>query len=97
MHLALPSDSKATYVSRLMIAGVAVAGASLFAMNAPTPTGPQAQHWHLGGESPSAFSWTTPAGETFTGFLNSGSILDELLVTWPEQLLRRWVDWVLSF
>ena len=44
MQLALPSDSKAAYVSRLMIAGVAVAGASLFAMNAPTPTGPQVQH-----------------------------------------------------
>ena len=44
MQLALPSDSKATYVGRLMIAGVAVAGASLFAMNAPTPTGPLVQH-----------------------------------------------------
>ena len=43
MQLALPSDSKAAYVSRLMIAGVAVAGASLFAMNAPTPTGPLVQ------------------------------------------------------
>ena len=43
MQLALPSGSKATYVGRLMIAGVAVAGASLFAMNAPTPTGPQVQ------------------------------------------------------
>ena len=44
MQLALPSDSKTAYVSRLMIAGVAVAGASLFAMNAPTPAGPQVQH-----------------------------------------------------
>ena len=44
MHLALPSDSKAAHVSRLMIAGVAVAGASLFAMNAPTPAGPLVQH-----------------------------------------------------
>ena len=43
MQLALPSDSKAAYVSRLMIAGVAVAGASLFAMNAPTPAGPLVQ------------------------------------------------------
>jgi hypothetical protein len=43
VQLALPSDSKATYVSRLMIAGVAVAGASLFAMNAPAPTGPLVQ------------------------------------------------------
>jgi hypothetical protein len=43
VQLALPSDSKATYVGRLMIAGVAVAGASLFAMNAPTPTGPLVQ------------------------------------------------------
>ena len=43
MQLALPSDSKATYVSRLMIAGMAVAGASLFAMTAPTPTGPLVQ------------------------------------------------------
>jgi hypothetical protein len=40
---ALPSDSKTAYLSRLMIAGVAVAGASLFAMNAPTPTGPLVQ------------------------------------------------------
>src|SRR5271169_646215 len=44
LQLALPSDSKAAHVSRLMIAGVAVAGASLFAMTAPTPTGPQVQH-----------------------------------------------------
>ena len=43
MQLALPSDSKAAYVGRLMIAGVAVAGASLFAMNAPTPAGPLVQ------------------------------------------------------
>jgi len=43
VQLALPSGSKATYVSRLMIAGVAVAGASLFAMTAPTPTGPLVQ------------------------------------------------------
>jgi hypothetical protein len=43
VQLALPSDSKATYVSRLMIAGMAVAGASLFAMTAPTPTGPLVQ------------------------------------------------------
>ena len=26
------------------------------------------------------------SGETFTGLLNTGSILEELLVTWPEQL-----------
>jgi hypothetical protein len=44
VQLALPSDSKTAYVSRLMIAGVAVAGASLFAMTAPAPTGPQVQH-----------------------------------------------------
>ena len=44
MQLAFPSDSKAAYTSRLMIAGAAVAGASLFAMNAPTPAGPQVQH-----------------------------------------------------
>jgi hypothetical protein len=44
VQLALPSDLKAAYVSRLMIAGVAVAGASLFAMNAPTLTGLQVQH-----------------------------------------------------
>src|ERR1700722_13719277 len=43
VQLALPSDSKAAYVGRLVIAGVAVAGASLFAMNAPTPTGPLVQ------------------------------------------------------
>jgi hypothetical protein len=44
VQLAFPSDSKTAHVSRLMIAGVAVAGASLFAMNAPTPAGPQVQH-----------------------------------------------------
>ena len=43
MQLALPSDSKTACVRRLMIAGVAVASASLFAMNAPTPAGPQVQ------------------------------------------------------
>ena len=44
MHLALPSDSKAAYASRLMLAGLAVAGAGLFALNAPTPAGPLVQH-----------------------------------------------------
>ena len=44
MRLALPSDPKTAHVRRLMIAGVAVAGAGLFAMNAPTPAGPQVQH-----------------------------------------------------
>ena len=44
MQLALPSHSKTALVSRLIIAGVAVAGASLFAMNAPTPAGPLVQH-----------------------------------------------------
>jgi hypothetical protein len=48
VQLALPSDSKMAHVSRLMIVGVAVAGASLFAMNAPTPAGPQVQHRTLG-------------------------------------------------
>ena len=33
MHLALPSNWKVAHASRLMIAGVAVAGASLFALN----------------------------------------------------------------
>jgi hypothetical protein len=44
VHLALPSDAKAARASRLMIAGFAVAGAGLFAMNAPTPAGPLVQH-----------------------------------------------------
>jgi hypothetical protein len=44
VQLAFPSDSKATYASRLMIAGVAVAGAGLFAISAPTTDGPQVQH-----------------------------------------------------
>jgi hypothetical protein len=43
VQLAFPSDPKAA-AGRLMIAGVAVAGASLFAMNAPTSTGPLVQH-----------------------------------------------------
>jgi hypothetical protein len=44
VQLAFPSDSKAAYASRLMIAGVAVAGAGLFAMNVPTTAGPQVEH-----------------------------------------------------
>jgi hypothetical protein len=44
VRLALPSHSKAAHASRLMIAGVAVAGAGLFAMNAPASTGPLVQH-----------------------------------------------------
>jgi hypothetical protein len=44
VHLALPSASKAAYANRLMIAGVAVAGASLFALSAPAPSGPLIQH-----------------------------------------------------
>ncbi len=34
--------------------------------------------------------WTDPytgTGEAFTGLLNAGSLLDELLVTWPEQFV----------
>jgi hypothetical protein len=63
VQLALPSNSKATYVNRLMIAGVAVAGASLFAMNAPTPAGPQVQHWDVqltAGE----LDWSTVISDT---------------------------------
>ena len=44
MHPALPSGSKAAHASRLMIAGVAVAGVGLFTLNAPTPAGPLVQH-----------------------------------------------------
>ena len=44
MHLALPSSSKAAHASRALIAGFAVAGAGLFAMNAPAATGPLVQH-----------------------------------------------------
>ncbi len=44
MHLALPSGSKAAHASRALIAGFAVAGAGLFAMNAPAATGPLVQH-----------------------------------------------------
>jgi hypothetical protein len=45
VQLASPSsDPKAAYASRLMIAGIAAAGASLFAMSAPTPVGPLVQH-----------------------------------------------------
>ncbi|HEX4395521.1 MAG TPA: hypothetical protein VH084_28915 [Mycobacterium sp.] len=59
MQLALPSDSKTAYVSRLMIAGVAVAGASLFAMNAPTPAGPQVQHRDVKLASTEEVDWST--------------------------------------
>ena len=44
MHLALPSSSKAAHASRALIAGFAVAGAGLFAMNAPAASGPLVQH-----------------------------------------------------
>lgn len=44
MQLASPSDSKTAHLSRLMIAGVAVAGAGLFAISAPTPAGSLVQH-----------------------------------------------------
>jgi hypothetical protein len=44
VHLALPSSSKAAHASRVLIAGFAVAGAGLFAMNAPAATGPLVQH-----------------------------------------------------
>ncbi len=44
MHLASPSDSKTAYLSRLMIAGAAVVGVGLFALNAPTYAGPWVQH-----------------------------------------------------
>jgi hypothetical protein len=44
VHLALPSGSKAAHASRVVIAALAVAGAGLFAMNAPAATGPLLQH-----------------------------------------------------
>ncbi|WIM89395.1 hypothetical protein PT015_08125 [Candidatus Mycobacterium wuenschmannii] len=44
MPLALPSDSKLARASRLAIAGAAVVGAGLFALNAPTVAGPLIQH-----------------------------------------------------
>jgi hypothetical protein len=44
VHLALPFSSKAAHASRALIAGFAVAGAGLFAMNAPAATGPLVQH-----------------------------------------------------
>lgn len=44
MPLALPSTCKAAHPGRLVIAGLAVAGAGLFAMNAPAPAGPLVQH-----------------------------------------------------
>jgi hypothetical protein len=44
VQLAPPSTLKAAHASRLMIAGLAVAGAGLFAMNAPAPAGPLVQH-----------------------------------------------------
>jgi hypothetical protein len=44
VHLAFPPQSKAAHTSRLMIAGLAVAGVGMFAMNAPTSTGPLVEH-----------------------------------------------------
>jgi hypothetical protein len=59
VQLALPSDSKAAHVSRLIIAGVAVAGASLFAMNAPTPTAPLVQHRDVKLAAGEEVDWST--------------------------------------
>jgi hypothetical protein len=59
VHLALPSDSKTAHAGRLMIAGVAVAGASLFAMNAPTPTGPLVQQRDVKLASTEEVDWST--------------------------------------
>jgi hypothetical protein len=59
VQLALPSDSKATYISRLMIAGLAVAGASLFAMTAPTPTGPLVQQRDVKLAAGEEVDWST--------------------------------------
>src|SRR5277367_3512985 len=42
-----------------MIAGVAVAGASLFAMNAPTPTGPLVQHRDVQLTAGEEIDWST--------------------------------------
>jgi hypothetical protein len=47
VHFALPPDSKTAHLSRLMIAGIAVAGAGLFAMNAPSPAGTLVQHHNV--------------------------------------------------
>jgi hypothetical protein len=44
VHLAPPSTLKAAHASRLLIAGLAVVGAGLFAMNAPASTGPLVEH-----------------------------------------------------
>jgi hypothetical protein len=44
VHFASPSDLKAAHMSRLMLAGLAVAGAGLLAMTPATNTGPQVQH-----------------------------------------------------
>ncbi|HEY1842241.1 MAG TPA: hypothetical protein VGG53_18845 [Mycobacterium sp.] len=44
MQSALPCESKKADVSRLVIAGVGVVAAGLFAINAPVPAGPQIQH-----------------------------------------------------
>lgn len=44
MQLALPSDSKTALVGRLMIAGVALIGASLFATNPAAPALSEVQH-----------------------------------------------------
>jgi hypothetical protein len=39
VQFALPHDSKTAYLSRLIIAGLAIAGAGVFALNAPTDAG----------------------------------------------------------
>jgi hypothetical protein len=44
VHLAVPLHAKAAHASRLMIAGLAVAGVGLFALNAPMSAGPLVQH-----------------------------------------------------
>jgi hypothetical protein len=62
VRLAFPSNSTA-YPSRVMIAGLAVAGAGLFGMNAPTSIGPMVQHLEVKLAS-GEVDWTTFLSDT---------------------------------
>jgi hypothetical protein len=70
VHLAPPSTAKAAYPSRLVIAGLAVAGAGLFAMNAPAPAGPLVQHHDVQLVSTGEVDWTDFITNTETNLAN---------------------------
>lgn len=70
MRLAVPSDPKTARLSRLVIAGLAVVGAGLFAVGAPTATGPVVQHRDVQLASTGEVDWTDFLTNTETSLAN---------------------------